>query len=237
VYGLLLQVDGPIHPTTDTPSSAPKAHARRRNEVQKFESALSILAVNRQINDETVGMFYHENQFEFYYPTQLHAFLLSLSAHRQAALRDITLHYYNTKVGGINLTDLTFPLLEQLTGLRRLHIIANKEFSVRYTYQYHLDNANPVMIPGMRTLFDLRGITNLKVRDTFLERQIEDLKKEGKHGKHISHSPGTCSHYFTELEKIMEFFNQALADAQTGKVNKALLDDKDWHTKKPFPTG
>lgn len=42
------------------------------------DSALSLLAVNKQVNSEAFGIFYYFNAFEFYYPTQLHAFLLSI---------------------------------------------------------------------------------------------------------------------------------------------------------------
>ena len=78
IYNLLLCIPGRIHPSTQKPSSTRKKNGRQKVSTPTPESALSLLAVNKQINDEAFGVFYHCNAFEFYYPTQLHAFLLSI---------------------------------------------------------------------------------------------------------------------------------------------------------------
>lgn len=200
---------------------------------------MNLLAVNRQTHSEAVGIFYDANSFEFWYPTQLHAFLLSLGPQRQSFIRDITLWYSNTKSGGIDLVDLTFPLLQTLPGLRRLHVLFDgtlrKRLCQRYwpTVRYTVANANPAMLPGIRFLFRLRRISDIKLRDTDLEKELEKLKEDKAYPEFPSGSKSDC---LMKLERILEHFNTALSEAQNGKVNKKMLDDDDWHLKDVFPT-
>ena len=204
------------------------------------ESALSLLAVNKQIYNEAFGVFYHCNAFEFYYPTQLHAFLLSLGPERQSCVRDLTVHYYSTKVGGIDLAELTFPMLKQLSGLRRLQIIlvdCGLRKTIRSNYflgssGWNINKANPLLFPGIKTLFSLRGLTEIGVRFPHLETEFEEGKKDKEHPNFAPKSKKAC---VVKLTNALEHLNQALADAQTGKVNKKLLEDSEWHLKDVFP--
>lgn len=194
------------------------------------------MAVSREIYDETVGIFYHSNRFEFYFPTQLHAFILSLGSQRLSFIRDVTLHYTNLKSGGINLADLTFPLLKQLTGLRRLHIqLESRLYASRKWWNSGgadgVDNANPCEVPGFKVLFALRGITDIQVRDDALEEGIEVAKQQPSWP---TFDRGTGFWCWVELERILRIFNIAIANAQKGKVCRTMLDDKDWHLKKGF---
>lgn len=178
----------------------------------------------------------------FYYPTQLHAFLLSLSPQRQKLIRDLTIYYYNLKCGGIDLVDLTFPMLKQLTGLRKLHIIMTSklaETSLRNGWlkwiswrgdHANIADANPALIAGMKHILQLRGITDIKIRDTELERTIAEFKDGTLANKPESEKK------ISQLARAYEHFNAALKDMQSGKINQKLLDDPEWHTRDVFPT-
>lgn len=202
---------------------------------------MSLLAVNKQINDEAIGVFYNCNSFVFYYPTQLHAFLLSLSPQRQKLIRNLTIYYYNLKCGGIDLVDLTFPMLKQLTGLRKLHIIMTSKLAETTLRNGWLTwtswrgdhaiiaNANPALIPGMKHILQLRGLTDIKIRDTEMERKITEFE-DGT----LTNKPESKKNIL-QLARAYEHFNAALKDMQTDKVNQKLLDDTEWHTRDVFP--
>ena len=136
IYRLLLCVPGPLHPSTKPPSSAPRKN-QSRVERRASESSLSLLAVSRLIYDEALGIFYGENAFEFYFPTQLSAFLLSLGPQRLRCIRDITIYYQNNKSGGIDIVELIFPTLKQLPSLRRLHILLRHELLLKTVPRYY----------------------------------------------------------------------------------------------------
>lgn len=121
IYALLLKTDGPIHPSTKPPSSIPKGKSRKSS--VDPGSGLTILGVNQQIYNEAYGIFYDSNTFEFYYPIQLQAFILSLGQQRLAMIRDVTVQYHNIKSGGVDLAEVSLPMLKQLTGLRKLQIV------------------------------------------------------------------------------------------------------------------
>lgn len=221
------------------PSSAPKKVQNRHYTRPTPQSALNLLAVNKQINDEALGIFYHRNAFEFYYPTQFHAFVLSLSSPRLCSLRDITIYYHNSKSGGIDIAGLTFPLLKQLTGLRRLHVLLRHEleqliFRPRWSssLNWKIEEANPVLLPGLRVLFSLRGITDIVVRDLELEKEFEKLKKDVEYPRFAEMSKKAC---VVQITRALEHFNTAIAGAQKGMVNQKLLDDPKWHMKSVFP--
>jgi hypothetical protein len=198
---------------------------------------LAILAVNRQIHDEASGIFYHDNSFEFYYPTQLHAFIVSLSAQRQASLRSLTVHYFNISCGGIDIVGLTFATLKTLSGLKCLHVMLQSRGYGRNWWNdkgdVYTSSANPAELPGIKVLFELRGLTDIRVRDPYIEKELEEAKKDSKYPNFPA---GTYFHCYVEIEPILQHFNAALRDAQKGRINKKLLEDRTWPWKKPFPT-
>lgn len=237
IYNVLLDFPGSIRPSTDRPSSTPKKVANRHITPPTPESALSILAVNKQIHDEALGIFYHHNFFVFAYPIQLHAFLLSLSPLRLACLQDLTIYYQNSKSGGINLAGLTFPMLKRLPGLRRLEVILNSDLSSGiqrpHWWTSHAGwklsgKANPVLLPGIKALFTLRGINDIRVRDLKLEQDLETAKQDKEYPDFSAKSRSAC---VVKLSEVLDHFNRALAAAQLGKVNKKLLEDPEWHLK------
>lgn len=237
VYNLVLTVPGCIRPSADKPSSTPKNVPNRRVVTAAPESALGLLAVNKQINSESLGIFYHRNSFEFTYPIQLHAFLLNIGSLRLAYLRDITVYYQNSKSGGINLAELTFPMLKQLSGLRRLQVIMNldlfrgirrPQWWTNHSGWELSDRANPIALPGLKVLFTLRGITDIKVRDLRLEQDVEEAKKDKEYPTFSVKSRSAC---VVKLAEVLERFNVALANAQQGCLDKKILEDPEWHLK------
>ncbi|KAF2478920.1 hypothetical protein BDY17DRAFT_349920 [Neohortaea acidophila] len=237
VYSFLLEIDGPIHPSNKAPSSLPKCNVSKKRPVKPTESALSILAVNRQIHDEAMGIFYDRNSFEFYYPTQLHAFFLSLGQQRQRVVRDITLHYYNVKCGGINLVDLTLPIVRQLTGLRRLHIVLKDELSKRISGRYlwvehSIRSANPMVLPGIKLLFSLRNISDIKIHETSLEEDLEELKSRALYPDFAKQTRAWC---LVKLSQMLDHVNLALSLAQKGEVNREMMEDDWWHLEDTWP--
>lgn len=150
------------------------------------------------------------------------------------------MHYYNYKVGGIDIAELTFPVLKQLTGLRRLHIVLdmNVHKLIRSNFYFmngsgwNIDKANPLRLPGMKSLFSLRGITDIKLRCGELDKELEEAKKDKEYPKFSEKSKKAC---VLKLVGAFEHFNKALANAQKGLVNKKMLEDPEWHIKDDFP--
>ncbi|PIA94454.1 hypothetical protein CB0940_08108 [Cercospora beticola] len=232
IYDLLLRIDGPIHPSKKPPSTKPKSCSS----TQGYESALSLLGVNKQIRDEAVGIYY-ANPLVFYYPTQFHAFMVDLGVLRRSVITDVTIHYDNTKRGGIDLVDLSFPLLRDLTGLKRLQItmqntLFNKIYIRGWMNRWRMDNANPSCIPGMKMLFSLRGIVDIKVRDIELE---EAYQKAVEDKVYPNFDPHSRSYHVLKLTAALSHFNEALKLAQKGAINEELLQDNKWHTWDDFP--
>lgn len=201
------------------------------------------------MHEEAVGVYYSCNSFVFHYPVQLSAFLLGIGYHRKKMITDITFYYHNIKLGGVELIDLTFPLLTQLPSLKRLHILMIAtlgESNLRRGWLQQrghwgwgrmvpLDtwNTNPALIPGMKSLFELRGLTDLKVRDFELEKKIAELEKDKAYPNFPKDGTNADN---VKLANAFEHFNAALADAQLGRVNKKLFEIRQWQRWDVFPT-
>lgn len=240
---MILGVEGTIHPSAEPPTTAPKeTRAAKDYENHNHESALAFLLANKQIYNEAVGIFYNRNAFIFYYPVQLQAFLQSISMVRQKQLRDITIHYHNLKLGGIELVEVAFGALKQLTGLRRLRIMMVSplhEPNLRrgwYAERFRSINGqirgcNPGLIPGMKLLFELRGIKDIQMQDLQLDRLIEAFETE----KSRPDYDDLARRNLIKLRKAYDHFNNALAEAQQGKVNWQLCENNDWQMRDEFP--
>ncbi|RMY97354.1 hypothetical protein D0862_08110 [Hortaea werneckii] len=211
IYDLLLRLDGPIFPSPKEPNSA--SRNCRTLGTDRSSSVLNILAVNRQIHHEAVGIFYCQNAFIFHHILHLHGFIQRLG----------TLH-------------LTFDLLKSLTGLRKLEIIMAYELVTRGEWHRHagtpplLKISNPCLLPGMKLLFELRGIANIIVRDDGVDYVHEMYQESSYSGLHPNKLRSAA-----KLVRIMKHFNTALQQAQTGRVNRALLEDKRWQMRDKFP--
>jgi hypothetical protein len=131
---MLLIVPGRVEPSEKSPISAPKDAEPGGRDWP--ESALSLLLVNHQIHDEAVVIFYHHNKFIFHYSLHLHAFLLSLGWQRQDFIRDITVHYADFVSGGMSLVELTFDLLKNMKGLRKLDVLLHGDLARKIIFNY-----------------------------------------------------------------------------------------------------
>ncbi|EMC98312.1 hypothetical protein BAUCODRAFT_121189 [Baudoinia panamericana UAMH 10762] len=237
VYEMVLRVDGAVQPIKGVPTSAARTKAYRDDGVYS-DSSLSLLVVNRQIHNEAVGIFYHHNEFEFQYTLRLNAFLLSLGPERLNSLRDITVHTYEFKNGGLSLTELTFSMFKRLKALRKLHVILQGDLFrkiVKWPYRngWSMCSANPATAPGIKTLFNLRGLTTILVTDEELTRGLDDVKKDPSYPTFAVASKSQC---IVRVSKALDHLNAALLDAQSGRVNHKLLEDEKWQCKDDFPT-
>ena len=88
-------------------------------------------------------------------------------------------------------------------------------------------------MPGIKLLFSLRGIDDIRVLDTDLDKKMVELKKEKSYPDFAKNSAEEC---YVKLSNVLEHLNAALLDAQNGKVNKKLLVDNEWHMRDVFPT-
>lgn len=236
VYDFVLRIPGRFQPSTKPPSSIPKDRKRGQAKIAPH-SGLGILAVNKQIHDEAVGIFYHCNEFDFHVPAQMHGFVNSLSPLRQTFVRDISLRYRSLMSGGVDVTAFSMQVLKQLPGLRKLHIhlgraLIGKIKSSHYMDQsQRLDTANPGLLPGIGHLFELRGVTDIKLLSDCLEERLEEARKTPQ----FPRVDDVSTAVWVQLGLAFEHFNAALADAQKGKVNKKLLEDNKWQTWDVFP--
>ena len=237
IYDMLLRIQGPLQPSPRPPTSTSRKLSSLAG-LTSPESVLSLLAVNHQVHDEAVGIFYHYNTFVFHYSLLMHGFLQSLGPQRQSFIRDITVHYADVQSGGMSMVELTFALLRRLTSLRRLEVIMHGELTGKvvrryWTGRYLMGSANPGLIPGMRALFELRGVKDIKVCDQTLEDRFEDAKKSVHHPNFQANTWNGCT---VKLTRALEHLNAALVEAQKGRVNWELLEDNKWHLRDTFPT-
>lgn len=133
-------------------------------------------------------------------------------------------------------------MLKQLSGLRRLQIVldmgTHKLIRSNYYWSingsgWNITKANPLQLPGMKVLFTLRGVTDIELRCRDLDKDFEEAQKDKEFPNFSEKSRKAC---VTKLVKVFKHFNQALADAQQGRVNKKMLNDPEWHLKDVFPT-
>ncbi|KAK4998147.1 hypothetical protein LTR28_013757 [Elasticomyces elasticus] len=138
IYKYLLAIYGGVAPSKRIPSSClvqgPGANSQKiRKGVQAPDSALSILAVNRQIHDEAAGLFYACNELTFNFPEHLLAFTQQVSELRLDFVRSITLMYRTYNSGGIQSIDLALDPLKYLKSLRKFHLVMRWEV-LRYVH-------------------------------------------------------------------------------------------------------
>ncbi|KAF7188935.1 hypothetical protein HII31_09858 [Pseudocercospora fuligena] len=237
VYDLLLHVSGPVHPSKKPPTSAPK-RLRDGEQQPAPTSALSILVACKQIYNEAVGIFYAKTPFVFYFPTQVTAFLLTLGPERLSSIGDITMEYDTNVSGGIAFVDLAFLALKKLPKLRRLRIIMQDQLYEKMRRRHwtgatwNVEKANPGLMSGLATLFELRGVTDILIEDRELGREHNKIADDSEYPDF----PGDFhKQSIARLYKALNHFNAALKDAQEGKVNKALLEDNQWQLMDEFP--
>ncbi|KAK5739214.1 hypothetical protein LTR17_005515 [Elasticomyces elasticus] len=236
IYELHLSLAGTVQPSTKEPTSASRKAAVLVNG-KVPDSVLSLLAVNRQIHDEALGIFYNRNPLSFEDTLHLHAFMVCLGNQRLESVRDITVHYADLSSGGRSLSELVFGQLKRMKNLRRLQIIMQgdlaKKVITRRWGSTSMRSANPASISGMKELFSLRGVTDIQIKDEVLEDRFQTVKALAAYPDFPADSRDAC---FVTVHKALQHFNLALAEAQKGNIQDEILEDDEWHLAKEFPS-
>lgn len=200
------------------------------------DSALKILTVCRQIHDEAVGIFYGDNNLHFHFPIQLSTFLLNIGPDRMRFVRDVTLIHSNRTEGSIQTFDSAIRSLRALRGLKRLEVIlpnmllignAN-EFSKRDGYRSWAYYNGPDQPTGLRSMMTLRGLSDVRVRDLHLERQLKIDADTGRRKRGVAEAT-------KNMNEALQHMNALFAAAQKGRFNKHFFDNGSWHLYKRFP--
>lgn len=235
IYKLLLIIPGFTYLTADKPTSVVvasryirKAH---RDSIPIQRSVLTLLETSRQIHNEATGIFYRCNEFVFQYPSHLQAFTLSLEKDRLESVTNLVLFYKDHNEGGLHTMDLTIRLLRRMRGLKKFHLLMENHMTqvIDGPWSTYLRSGRPAHIRGAATLFSLRGIGDINVRDLDLEVRLERERK---------HPPSGTKHRSTILgqEAVLKHFNFGLRLAvHHGQVAKELYEDEKWHLKEKFP--
>lgn len=226
IYNVLLCWTGVVYPTNRIPTSvlakASNISAEAKDDLPRPDSALALLAVSRAIHNEAVGIFYWNNDFVFSWPTELQCFIMSLSTERLSFVRNVTLFYKDHREGAMHTMDVTLSFLRRLPNLHKLHILLESGL-VRTSYSPHSAHyrVNPGRIHGTRTLFTLRGIRDIKLRDLELE---DLLRREAKVTFEIDRQD-----VGKKQAQVLRHFNHGLALAQQGTVVDGLFKEQRWH--------
>lgn len=197
------------------------------------DSGLKILAVCRQIHQEAVGMFYGDNTLHFHYPIQFSTFLFSIGPDRSRFIRDVTLVYHNRTEGTIQTFESAIRSLRCLQALQKLQIMLRTQLTQGLSDGGYEDVRTNVYFArlhgpeGMRTLFTLRGLAHIQVRDLWLEYQLDPTSEGDFSDKEVEAS--------RNMTEALCHFNSALAVAQQGNLNRRFFDDEYWHTRLVFP--
>lgn len=232
VYTMLLVQFGAMYPRTGEPTSITSVHRSKRASVPFPHSALSILCVNRQINREAYSLFYKHNDFVFADPMRLQHFIISLGHERLDCIASITFFYKKGALaaGGLTTMDVTLSTLRLLKNLRKLHILIpiptevdqpRKYLSVEKIMQQ--PEANPATLPGAKTLFSFRGLTDIKVFPPIMAKEYASI------------SPQSAADSVAWMEHAFEHFSYGLRLAQAGRVCHELYENRNWMKEERWP--
>jgi len=232
IYTLLLVFSGVTYPKVDTPTSVtcqfPYLRDVDRGDIPVPHTALSILQTNRQIHNEAVGMFYHQNDLVFSYPSHLQDFVQNLERDRLEALSSLTLFHKNHNEGGVSTMATTLKLLRRLRGLKKFHLLVEQHLVSTSSWSLaHIRTRCITRIQGIAVLFTLRGIADIRVRDLELEDRVFKV------GAYIPSQAD--SETIDILVQTLEHFNHGLALAQEGVVVKGLYDEYNWWYREKWP--
>jgi len=249
IYSMLLLVPGPTYPVGDKPLSVTaRLKYMRHNERDALPvplSALEILRVNKQVHDEAHKLFY-QNDLVFSNPTIMQEFMCSLGDQRLDCLRSLTLFCEDStdsvsKDNRVTATGLggTLLLIRRLKGLRKLHLLLRFRTILRsqdFMTEKFMDPVDVSRLKDARTLFTLRGLTDVKVRDLDLvdaeERnaRVLAIQAPSLHPKHLHFEK--C---IARQTAALRHFNHGLQLAQTGCIVQELYTIKGWRDKETWP--
>lgn len=232
VYTMLLAQSGAMYPKTGEPISITSVLRSKRASVPFLHSALSILCVNRQINREAYSLFYKHNDFVFADPMRLQHFIISLGHERLDCIRSMTFFYKKGALaaGGLTTMDVTLSTLRLLKNLRKLHILIPIPTEVDRPRNYlsvdqimQQPEANPATLPGAKTLFSFRNLTDIKVFPPIMAKDYASI------------SPQWAADSVEWMEHAFEHFSYGLRFAQTGRICHELYENRDWMKEKRWP--
>jgi len=183
IYSMLLVFDGPTFPVCGKPISVTsQIKHMRRDKIDGLSvppSAPGILLVNHQMHTEASGMFYQENHLVFSAPKNLLSFTLSLGDQRLDNVRNLTCFYeenYSSSTQSKNKVNknmgLTLGSNPRFKHLKKLHLcFRNRNPRTTMTYMIYgvFELRDLASLPGIATLFTLRSIPDIEIRDLDLE--------------------------------------------------------------------
>jgi hypothetical protein len=192
IYSMLLVFDGPTYPVSGKPISVTSqieyVRHNKTDEIPVPLSALEILLVNRQLHKEAHSLFYKENSLVFSAPKDLLSFTQSLGDSRLASVREVTCFYDNVFQGAPSRSKTkrtvksAFGMVSRFKNLRKLHLCIR---NLLVTPDTLLDSSanrsymrDPTTLPSVETLFTLRDIPDIKIRDLNLEDCDEDCRRD-----------------------------------------------------------
>ncbi|KAI9702353.1 MAG: hypothetical protein M1836_000832 [Candelina mexicana] len=115
--------------------------------------ALSLFSVCRQIYQESMPLFYHENHFYVWSGSDLQSFLLRIGSERRSWIREMTLVFQNSGLGS------GFKPFSECKRLTTLHI------RLPFPYFNEQNCATIGEHKGLQKLSRIRGLTTLTCED------------------------------------------------------------------------
>jgi hypothetical protein len=202
-------------------------------------------------------MFY-QNDFVFSTPARLQTFMLSLSDQRLDSLRSLTFIYEDRLLScsrGVELTknqrlegelriDTTFLLVRRLKGLQKLHVLLRARYMDSTGYWQanrakFIDDLDPSRLQGMKTLFTVRGVVDVRVRDLDLEDNERDRKAKADKQQVLSVRKEwrrrRCDELVGQQKAALRHLNRGLQLAQTGRVVHDLYTKTNWRDDNTWP--
>lgn len=264
VYSMLLVFPGPTHPIAGKPISVtsqfPYMRRKARDALLIPRSALELLCVNRQIHHEAHKLFY-QNDLVFKTPAVLQTFMTSLGDGRLDSLRSLTFFYEemllptetiphtltkSQKVEGRLRMETTLLLVRRLRSLQRLHLLLQaRKIDVVDHVRKFLGAIDPSCLEGMKTLFTVRNVPDVRIRDLDLEDCDNDCKTNfkkhfrgmmrGFRSSNIQERMRQCNRLAQEQKAALRHLNRGLQLAQTGSVVHELYTKADWRYENAWP--
>lgn len=260
---MLLVFDGPTYPVSGRPISVEtQIKHMRRNKIDDLPvppSALEILRVNRQVHNEACGIFYKENSLVFSRPGDLYSFTLSLSDQRLHSVRELTCFHEEvfsstqSEAKANRTMNLALGLVPRFKNLRKLHLcLRHRRINIVGLVRSDDERAglsDLATLAGLETLFTLRNIPDIKVRDLDLEDCDQNYKRDfqGTWAEAIGFAVDTFSMGWSEREErvrakidkskaALKHFNHGLQLAQKGMdIRSYRFQQAGWHARS-WPT-
>lgn len=168
---------------------------------------LALLSVNKQVYNEAMPEFYHENHFQFRDMGIMKNFLLKIGPERRKHMRNVSVYYDNLSAAAAGARLLTeSDTLQKLT----LTILATQDPAGHFTVNSSRRRFSSLtQVPGFTSLKRLRGIQQLAfnprlehgVVDAFLRpiitqpkssRVVKKTKKIAKRKSEVDHEDPTA---------------------------------------------